>query len=200
MVSNAFQYSIRIYPNVNGAYLTNGEPVVVWTVQNPDVSTNTYNRLTITETRGGTGRAHEFVWSEADQSWTLTTGGGLRREIKTSVWNQDQTLLTETHTIIDPASNQPIARTVQQFAPTAVGLKRIYEGTGGEEPGTTYSYYTNRETDGLAVGKLKQTTRPDGSWEIRTYEGLGRPAATYSAFGNQPPTTDNTLCRTVTYD
>ena len=55
VTDNAFAYEIRFYfPSQVGAlsggvHQVSGSPFVTWTIQNPDASTNTYNRLQITQ-------------------------------------------------------------------------------------------------------------------------------------------------------
>lgn len=196
-------YEVRFYTATNsgslsnGLYVPTGSPFVVWGVTG---STNT-NFFRITETRGASVITNDFEWAETNQSWTLTSGNGLRREARSEVWSSTNTVRTITHSVLRPSDNALIAKSVevsQQFPfglhPTSTSI-----GDGAATRTTTYAYYTDAANDGDNYGKLKTTVHPDGSWQWHEYNSAKRLAKTFSAFGNQSPTNSAALCRVTEF-
>ena len=88
---NAFSYELRFYlPSQvgslsGGVYSVTGSPFVTWTIQNPDASTNTYNRLQITETRGSDTHQYLYTYNPTNSVWTLTRPDNAQEEISTAI-------------------------------------------------------------------------------------------------------------------
>lgn len=197
-------YEVRFYAATNAGTLTNGlyvptgSPFVVWGISGFATNTNLFR---ITETRGAGTVTNDFEWAETNQSWTLTTGNGLRREVRSEVWSQTNTLQTITRTLLRPEDNALLARSVQTHYRFPFGLK-LTSSTTGEESSprtTTYAYYTNATEDGASYGKLKTVVTPDGAWQWHEYDGGGHLAKTFSTFGNQGPTNNAALCRVTEF-
>ena len=205
---NSNRYDVRFYGSTNvgsltgSVYQVTGSPFLTWTIENPDTTGTNWNRLRMSETRGANVVTNEFLWSDATQSWTLTSGNGLKQESKQELWNNDRTQYTEVWTVLDPATSGVVSVKSNFFTVFGFGKAKVEErvGTGTAQQVTTYSYYTDPEADGVAYGRLKQTVHPNGSWEIRTYDGSGRLSKTYTSFGNQDPTTQDADCRVTEYD
>ena len=122
-------------------------------------------------------------------------------ESKQESWNTNHTILTEVWTITDPATTNVVSLRSNIFQVFDFGKVKIEErvGSGTGQQVTTYTYYTNAAEDGAAYAKLRLTTQPNGSWTLNTYDSEGRLDKVYSAFGNQAPTTDSSLCRVTEY-
>lgn len=204
VTTSSNRYEVRFYAITNvgsitgGVYQVTGSPYVTWTAET--LGTN-WHQLQLLEVRAGTTNTNTFVWSQTDQSWTLTSGNGLKSESKREVWNSGQTQLTEIWTISDPSTTNIVSIRSNLFTVYPFGRVKTEERVGGvaNQQITTYSYYTNAAEDGAAYAKLKQTTHPGGSWTINTYDSEGRIDKVYSSFGNQAATTDSSLCRVTEY-
>ena len=90
-VSNSFKYSVSFYAKVGGVFQTNAAPYVSWLVENPYASATNINLLRITEIRGANSITNEYLWVTNNAGWTLTTGNGLRKNVRTSSWNNNLT-------------------------------------------------------------------------------------------------------------
>src|SRR5206468_1123840 len=95
-----FQYDINFYllsqvgAKVGATYQTNGTPpFVTWRVENPDASTNTFNRVRITETRGTDVKVYDSTYTAATGSWKLDYPGGLREDEWTTTTGNSGTTL-----------------------------------------------------------------------------------------------------------
>jgi RHS repeat-associated protein len=196
-------YEVRFYAATNAGVLTNGlyvptgSPFVVWGISG---STNT-NFFRITETRGAGVTTNDFEWAETNQSWTLTSGNGLRREVRSEVWSSTNTVRTITRSILRPSDNALIAKSVEVSQVFPFGLKPTATsiGDGAATRTTTYTYYTSAANDGDNYGKLKTVVNPDGSWQWHEYNSAKRLAKTFSAFQNQSPTNSAALCRVTEF-
>lgn len=198
------RYEVRFYASTNvgsitgGVYQVTGTPFVTWAVETPGTN---WHQLNLAEIRGSSTNTNVFVWSDAAQSWTLTSGNGAKMESKQENWNTNHTLLTEVWTITDPATTNVVSLRSNLFQVFDFGKVKIEErvGSGTGQQVTTYTYYTNAAEDGAAYAKLRLTTQPNGSWTLNTYDSEGRLDKVYSSFGNQEPTTDSSLCRVTEY-
>ena len=198
------RYEVRFYASTNvgsitgGVYQVTGTPFVTWAVETPGTN---WHQLNLAEIRGASTNTNVFVWSDAAQSWTLTSGNGAKMESKQESWNTNHTILTEVWTITDPATTNVVSLRSNIFQVFDFGKVKIEErvGSGTGQQVTTYTYYTNAAEDGAAYAKLRLTTQPNGSWTLNTYDSEGRLDKVYSAFGNQAPTTDSSLCRVTEY-
>ena len=196
-------YEVRFYTAANSGVLTNGlyvptgSPFVVWGVSGFATNTNLFR---ITETRGASTTTNDFEWAATNQSWTLTSGNGLRRETRSEVWSNTNTLQTITRSILRPSDNALIAKSVEVNQKFADGTKPISRsvGDGAATRTTTYTYYPDSE--GHDRAPLKTVVNPDGSWQWHEYDANKRLVRTFSAFANQSPTNDASLCRVTEYD
>ena len=169
VVITAFKYDIRFYApedagtkNAEGVYEPTGTPFVVWTIENPDASAETYNRLRVTKTAGTAVTVNEYRWDAASQTWSLTTGNGLRTETKQTVW-LSSTEQAETRTISDPI-NGVASETVATYRTFPWGKDIVAEVVDpyGANLVTTPTYYEN-EADPGSYGRIHTVTNPDGS-------------------------------------
>jgi YD repeat-containing protein len=208
VTNSALSYDVKFYASTNvgaltnGLYPTSGSPFLTWKIENPDGTGATTNQLRVIETRGAGSITNLFDYNTTNATWTFTSGNGLRKETKTSVWSATNTVLTTTNIMRSGATDALLSQEVKVEQLFSFGLKptELRVGDGANVLTTTYTYYTNPTSDGGAFGQLKQTTHPNGSWEIREYATNGRIAKVFSSFLNQSPTNDASLCRVLEYD
>ena len=211
ITDDQFTYEVRFYlpsqvsnqTNSSGLYTLIGSPTpfVTWTVQNPDASTNIYNRLTITETRGSDVKVYNWTFTAATKTWVLDYPGNLREDtIVVSVVTNNDGGYTKTVTTTVGLPNGPLS----------FKSKKIYQKLGGVLDGgselllqeilspdsnpqiTTYTYVPGLRATGT-FRPLQMVVHPDGSWQYYVYntyqDGIGLHLLTdvYSGFGDQPP-------------
>ena len=173
---NAFSYQLRYYlPSQvggvsGGVYSVTGSPFVTWTIQNPDASTNTYNRLQITETRGSDTHVYLYTYNSTNPSnsvWTLNRPDNAQEEFSTGFsGDADWLTLNVTNTVRNPSGTTEFQEIRIYQRPTGIQPASIdgttnnraqltwnpqmkfYLTTNIVNPGsnakvTTYSYYTN---------------------------------------------------------
>jgi len=193
---DAFAYEVRFYlPGqvgalVNGVHEVSGSPFVSWKIQNPDASTNTYNRVRVTETRGGSVKAYDYVHTASTGSWKLGYPGGVREDDSAVVVVTNQTggyTRTVTTTVRRPggADQQRLQRAYQAFD-WGEALTQETAGTGAAAKTTTYVYNPNTYANRLGQ-PLQKIINPDGSWQWFVYDSLGRYAQVYSSRGDVSP-------------
>jgi YD repeat-containing protein len=210
VTSNAFAYEIRYYlPGqvgaiVGGVHQVSGNPFLTWKIENPDASTNSCNRLRLTEIQGSDARIYDYVYTASNTSWKLDYPGGLREDecvVSTATngttvtfggWNE---LPGFTRTV---TATTRVPGGAEQFK-----VQRVYEMTDWGEalvretlspdsnPQTTTYIYDPTYPARYGGPRLQKIIRPDGSWQWFTYDGLGRYTSVYSAQGDVPPDGDN---------
>jgi YD repeat-containing protein len=171
------EYDIRFYraadvgAKVGGVYSVSGQPFVTWKVKNPDPSS--FTRLQIAKTQNGVTDTSEYIWDVPSNSWSLSTGGGVRVESKTVTYPTPNSR-TET-TIVKNSGGQVIskvARTYNTF-PWAEELVQEVIDPDGAALKTIYAYYDVASKDEDRYTKVKSVTNPDGSWEKYDYDSSG---------------------------
>jgi RHS repeat-associated protein len=222
VTNNDFSYEIRYYlfsqrgSMVGGLYGVSGSPFVTWKVENPDASTNTYNRIRFTETRGANVRTYDYTYSgsKTNTTWKLDYPGGLREDEWDSavVTNVDTSgpyyMRYETNVVRVPGgADQFKSLRIYKYLGGLGGYEALVQETidpDNNPKTTTYSYYEYDRPNG-SLKPLKLVTHPDGSWEYySSYDSVMRPANVYSSFGDEPAPSgydvpDPSLCRLVEY-
>jgi RHS repeat-associated protein len=192
--NSAIKYTITLYSvtNItgytNGAFLIAGSaaPLSAITVENADGTAVTTNSVRITSIRDSITSIADYVYSSG--AWQLTTGGGIRTELETiTTTNAVRTILHEIKA--GAAVLRSSTRRYQTFS-WGTALIESVEGAGADGRTNSYTYNTN--------GWLRQVMRSDGRWEIFVYDNAGRPTNIFSAWLNQEPTTNGSLCRVST--
>lgn len=193
VTNNSYSYAIELYsltnvlPKAGGSYPTNGNPPFkTITVENPGNDTNT---LRVTDSLGSA--PWEYAW--LTNGWELVSGNGLRKETKTTVWSDANTLRTVT-TTVQLGTNAPVYQKIEQFKTYGYGERMLEEIVGSGNNALTNSYTW---TSG---GDIQEANRNDGSWEYYLYDASNRPTSVYSSFTNQPVTTNASFCKLVGYD
>jgi RHS repeat-associated protein len=192
--NTAFQYYINVFPTngvgskVSGFYQTSGIPLMSIKVENPDTS-NT-NKLRMTD---GDGYIHDYEWWT--NGWKLTSGGGLREEVKTITNSGTASLITSE---IRQNGTDYIATSAATYDTLPNSGQKITEqriGEGARSLVNTLAYYTNNYGTGL----LQQVSLAYGYWEYHEYDQNRLITNTCLAYLNQAPTTDFSLCRRIEY-
>ncbi len=191
VVSNSYKYRVELYSPTNIVALTNGvfqlanSPFCTFTFENPG---NDTNNLRVTQTREGSDTVYDYFW--ITNGWKLTSGNGLRSEIKTTALSESNTLKTVV-TTVQQGAGSPVYQKTEKYRIYSYG-ERLVEDSAGTEANSltnTYSY--------TASGFLEQVNRGDGYWEYYVYDSENRPTNIFSAFMNQGLTTNSSLCRFV---
>jgi len=195
VTNTAYKYSVEFYPasaigtKSNGLYQLSGAPLSTTTVENPDTTGNTTNRLRVTD---GDGSVSDYAWQT--NGWYLTNGGGMRTIYKNVTTDSN---VVRTSTVeIRGETNGLVACTIKKYQAITIGtnyLTNVVEaatGDGSAARTNTYTYYTNSPIAGVK----KEELMADGYWQIHRYE-----TNTCLAFLNQAPTTNGSLCRTIDY-
>ena len=195
---NPTSFAIRFYTNwdagLGGLYDPSPYPPFSSVTIAQGISTN---QVVIT-IDSGTPYTHTYDWSDSDKAWTLTTGGGLRKETRS--WNEVS--LTRTNTIRD-AANAIVYQEVQYYADLpdyGRVLTREVIGPSGPALTTQYFYYDNAATDGTNYGSLKMTVQPSGFWQRYECDSLARVTKEVSQFLNGVTNAPENQCRVVQYD
>jgi RHS repeat-associated protein len=215
VTDNAFAYEIRYYlPGqvggiVGGVRQVSGGPFVTWKIENPDASTNTYNRLRITEMQGSDSRVYDYVYTDSSGSWKLDYPGGIREdECAVSIVTNGASVVFGDLPSQGGEGFPGFTRTVTATTRVPGGsdqfkVRRVYEMTAWGEAlvqetlspdtnpqTTTYTYYPDYPAR-YGGPRAQKIIRPDGSWRWFTYDTLGRYDTVYSSFGNVAPTGDS---------
>ena len=177
----------------DGWYTTSGSPLSTATI----AQGSSTNQILVTVVNGTT-TTYDYTWSLTDLGWTLTAGGGLRRETRT--WNPST--LVSTNTIKDSA-NQIVYQEVQYYQNLAswgnVMTKRVV-GPQGPALTTQWFYFDNAQTNGVNYGKVKLAIQPSGAWTSYQYATNGFIIKEVSQFLNAPTNAADNQCRVVLHD
>lgn len=155
------------------------------------------NQFVVTVQNGSTTQ-YVFDWSEAQQSWTLTSGGGLRRE--TIAWNAADLVRTNT---IKNTAYEVVSQETKYYTDLAnCGrlLTRAVVGAGGTALTRQWFYYDNAVTDGATYGQLKLVVDPTGFWRRYQYDSQGRLTNEVAQYLNAATNAPGSQCREVSYD
>ncbi len=195
---NDFKYEIRLHspdPNqVDGLYPTNGTAFSTIIIENPAATTNDVSQLRVT----ADGRVSEYTWNTTQNRWELTTGNGLRRQAKSSVWEAGGTVRVDTNEVWAGGGWQIESLERWQVLDSRTNLiERIVDPTG--QPLTNlWSYCTEVPTNDARFGLLGQRIEPSGYWERFEYEASARRTKTVTQAGNAPTNALESACRVIT--
>lgn len=164
----------------NGDYAVtdNAEPIVTYTVANPDGYAK-FNRISISETRDGMTDENKFAWANTSNGtvWSLIKGDGESRTTlvsngNTKTWqmidrdnvvvSQKQTTYTELACLGNDEEAPPMVLPVQTV-----------EGVGISAKATTLTYFID-PLDPMRYGRVKTQIDPEGCWTIYDYDDRGR--------------------------
>ncbi len=199
-------YQLKFYSETNftkiagsGVYIVpqGMPPFVVWTVQNPDSSGSPYNRLWITEDRGGAQRVYKYTYTSATKKWTLEDDQVLAQ---VNTWTEINGSTRYEYEEVRQGSTV-VAKVRRKFEPVngRDELKEILEGDGAVTRTTTFTYNGGPAPTGNSY-RLRQIDYPNGNWVINYYDSVGRVWKVYSAWLDQAPTTNEASCKVVEYN
>jgi RHS repeat-associated protein len=212
VVSNDFRYDIKFYlpgsfgsQDSYGVYSVSGSPFATITVENPDASTNTYNRLRITESGDFGTRQSEYVWTESSNQWQLATGNGLRKETRVAVWDATQSVRTETN-VVQNADDTVAFKQIEKYKAFAWGktdlIERIVDPDGTTPLTNLWVYYEDQGNDANSSNnytRLQMKVEPRGYWERYEYDASGRKTKIVAQFLDAATNAMENLCRVTTY-
>ena len=180
---------------VTKIYTVGGTAYAVYKFENPDTGVTT--RLRLTETRGATVRVNMYAYDVATNTWSLSTGNGLRQENTAITTGGGDTVRTTT---IRDAANNVVSKTKKTVHTFTWGdeTTQIMLDPDGSALTTNYIFYSNSGTDGTNYGHLKEQTNADGSWVIYTYDSTGRVLKAKRPFLDAVDTAADSLCRVTT--
>jgi len=182
------KYEIRFYApgdegskNNQGLYEPTGTAHTVWTIENPLADTRKVDKLKVTQTFGGNSYVFDYEYFEGTKAWRLTSGGGLRAELKTSMTDPDEEYRLDTRTVTNGTNTLVKSATKYELGNFR---SRPVEDTldpDGAALKTEYAYYTNSSQAGK-YGRLRTLKNPDGSWESYEYDTYGRETLVVRAY------------------
>jgi len=208
---NEYQYDIIYYKSsdmgakVDGFYdvAPSAVPLVTWTIENPDASPSTYNRINITETRNGETHTNEYEWDSVEGLWSLSKGAGLQ-----IVTRKEEDILGDrvvTEVVKDLADNiasetQTVYREFLANTALVEEIVEVIEDPNGFADSTITTWYEDPSCMPGSCGKIDSVENPDGSWVKYEYDALGRKTREITSWLDAPITATALEARAVTYD
>ena len=184
IVPSSTEYSIKFYqlssvtPDTNefGIYTNiSGSPFVTWRVRNPDNDPSLSNKLEIIEERNGANFTNRIDFAPSSRICSLTRGSGDEQRVETrgitlgfnsSSGRTNRVEINEIKYFSGPTAYKAIEE--YELLPWGWELTKTTVDPDSIHPlVTSFSYYTNSDTDGLDFASLKSTSYPGGGWEKR---------------------------------
>ncbi len=189
------KYTVSIFNLTNIIGFTNGlyqiaggaSEVSKVTIENPDSSWTTTNKLRATKTKDGNNSIYDFEY--ATNTWRLSTGAGLRDEYLSSTTSG--AIRTDIRTVSSGSTTVSVQTRKYETFSWGEALVEEVSGSGAAARTNTYSYYTN--------GLMRLETHHQGGWKYYVYDSSGRATNIFSGWLNQTPTTNSSLCRATSY-
>jgi RHS repeat-associated protein len=128
----------------------------------------------------------DYYWET--NGWTSVSGGGLK--VATKLMYTNGNITTNVTTIADGSGHVAYQKTEILQALSSGQGQNLLQSTIGSGPSALVESNSYN-----ADGTVAQANHSDGSWDIYTYDSLGRQIGHYSPFLNSAPTTNSTLCR-----
>ncbi len=204
LTNNPYNYVVSFYTSADagikdgsGFYVPTGSAYMTVTVENPDASPSTYNRLRLTTVSDSHTTVTDYIYNSGTGQWEMDTGGGLRKETRTSTWSG--VFRTETVTVSN-AANQVVFKEVNawQLFPWGQEIITNVVDPDGAALTSTRSFYTNSLTDGGGYRQLKQSIDANGHWVRFQYDQYGRETNRVSQFLNSAVGSADNLNRVTT--
>ncbi|NLH72829.1 MAG: RHS repeat protein, partial [Verrucomicrobia bacterium] len=206
---NQFKYEIRFYrltdvgPKVGDTYqiLNPTNWFTKWTIENPDASTNTYNRLGITQSRQGESKTWMYTFDPQTVCWSLNHPGNLRQD-RWQIVHDASTRQYIASVRIPNGSDVLKSTSKYRMFDWGEGLVEQTVGDGSNQRTTTFHYYDNPGfvPNGTSL-PLKLVIPHDGPWQrYDSYDQQGRPLVVVSQFLNAPTNTNDSYCYRTDYD
>jgi RHS repeat-associated protein len=196
-------YEVRLYSlanlgskDANGLYAPLNKPYKVYRFDNPADNPNDYTQVRITMTQGSRSDVSDFKYSADVDEWSLTSGGGMKRESK---YTYKDTSGNEylVRVLLDKNSNV-VSKRYSLLRTYAWGEKVVkeIEDPDGLALTSQYDYYSS----GNGYAQLAWKSNADGSWEYYVYDASDRLTATYSPWLDSTIGTNAATSKVVTND
>ena len=172
-------------------------PISIWRIENPVDSPHGLNTLLISEYQQGNQRQYEYNYVEEDNTWSLTSGNGLRHETRKEYTNDDGDRVERT--TISGSDGVPVSITEEIYRTFEWGEERIAEisDPDGERLTTAISYI---EANGPGYAKIRSRVESDGSWVRYEYDGSGRRIKSIGPYLDAPLDSPETKAHVFLYD
>ena len=203
---DAFSFEVIFYDpadvtgEVDGLYTIDGAaiPLATWRIANPDASTETYNRLEVTETRDGSVSNHAYLWDGDTGTWSLSSGGGLQIITRQETTSGSDKIVVET-IADDLGSVARVTRTTYRTFDWGEEIVETVVDPDGAALTTTTSFYTDSDDTG-SYGRVNEVLYPDGSWVRYEYDEQGRKALEVRPWLDAAPGTAPEAAKAIRYD
>ena len=189
--SYAIDYYYPLYRGdlVDGVYeiLEGAQPFASWAIENPDASSETYNRLRITENRDGNTTLHDFEYDTENQAWQLSKGNGALIKTLSEQVDGDDRITTETIKEADGtvvSKKQTTYHTFSFDSQVVEEIVQVIDDPDGAALITTTAYNSDPCAEG-SCGRIQSQVFPDGSWVRFEYDEQGRKIIEVRPFKNQ---------------
>ena len=189
----------------DGSFDFVGDPFVTFTIENPDASRVTTNKLRITRVFAGRTEIDLFTYTSSTDVWALESN----HAGTTETFDRDHTPITNFYTetrttrTTDGAIKTATAKTTQVFPFGAEPIREVLD-PGGKALTSTWEYYSSEATDSVANYRQVKTHRnPWRGWTKYTYgiipnTGAPDPFKTVSQFLDAPESSADSAVRVVT--
>jgi RHS repeat-associated protein len=203
---NSYKYELRCYYETdlardgggayildsNGWYTLNSGATAfsTWTVENPDASSTVYNRLNITEARGGDSRTFAFTYTTTPQHWDLAKPGSYTVTTSKTQDSGDSNVTNTTKQITVGSTVLKKTQTTTKYI-SALNFPVVtqeVEGDGAVTRTTSYTYYGSSDPAGSQY-RLQLAVYPEGKWVYYKYDDIGRTTNEFQGWLNSPPPT-----------
>ncbi|MEI6218974.1 MAG: hypothetical protein WCP86_08740, partial [bacterium] len=207
-VANDHNYSIRFYrrsdiqagKDTNGYYVivTGAVALTTWTIDNPEPAALT--KLRVSKASGTKTNISNYVYTDANKGWALTTGGGLRTETNDELWSDDEQYMISTRITKGPGDVVVSKETQKYHAyPWMPELIEDVIDPAGQAMKTEYDYYSNAsETNRYTRPKCERY--PDGNWVYWDYDSTGRKRVEIRPWKDSVFSSDTSSAHAVHYD
>ncbi len=189
-----FSYKIKFYTLEAMGDMSDGfyqvkpdaQPISIWTIANPDGSVGKFDRLTVTEVKGGLEKIYAFAYQEDERKWSLVEGEGLRRSSRQEETEPDNGNRVVTKTVVG-ADSKPASISQTVFHQFSWGEEIVKEIVDPDVYAlTSQSEYYEDQTDPGSYGQLYRRINPDGSWVRYEYDRQGRVSRQIRPWLDQP--------------
>ncbi|MEI6219228.1 MAG: hypothetical protein WCP86_10035, partial [bacterium] len=162
-----------------------------WTIENPEPAS--MKKLRVGKAGGAKTNVFDYVYTDANKEWELTSGTGLRIKSRDELWSDDKQYMISTKVVKGP-DNVVVGKETQKYYAYPWLPQRIEDvvDPDGLALKTQYDYYSNSaETNHYT--KRKSEKHADGSWVYWDYDPAQRKSVEIrpwkdSAFSANPAT------------
>jgi len=120
------------------------EPMTAWRIENPQDQSSSSTDLLVTEFRLSSERRYAYSYSEDNDSWSLISGNGLKKEVRTTTYNSAGDRVERT--TISGSDLIPVMVTEKVYHRFDWGEERVAEinDPDGDRLITRFTYHENK--------------------------------------------------------